>query len=198
MHAPEVECIGKGKAHRPYEFGVKVSLAITEKQGLIVGARTFPGNPYDGHTLAEQLEQTSILLQDVPGTPRVKTTRVDLGFRGIDADVAPVQVVHRGKSRTLSAPQRRWLKRRQAIEPIIGHVKQDHGMRRCWLKGQTGDALHSVLCAVGYNLRWLLRAIVRLGIKPAFFVLAVLRLFADFIPMSLRSHPSLGLLQLAE
>jgi IS5 family transposase len=144
LHAPEVECIGKGKARQPYEFGVKVSLATTEKQGLIVGARAFPGNPYDGRTLAEQLEQTAILLQDVPGGPHTKTALVDLGFRGVDADVAPVQVVHRGKSRTLSAPQRRWLKRRQAIEPIIGHVKQDHGMRRCWLRGQTGGALHAV------------------------------------------------------
>lgn len=198
LHAPEVECIGKGKARQPYEFGVKVSLAITEKQGLIVGARAFPGNPYDGHTLAEQLEQTAILLQDVPGAPHTKTVLVDLGFRGVDADVAPVQVVHRGKSRTLSAPQRRWLKRRQAIEPIIGHVKQDHGMRRCWLRGQTGDALHAVLCAVGYNLRWLLRAIVRLGIKPVFFVLVVLRLLAAFPPVTTASRPSRGSLQLAE
>jgi hypothetical protein len=54
-----------------------------------------------------------------------------------------------------SRTQRRWLKRRQAIEPIIGHVKHDHGMQRCWLKGKTGDALHAVLCAAGYNLRWL-------------------------------------------
>ncbi|MGF6856524.1 hypothetical protein OKW29_005435 [Paraburkholderia sp. CI3] len=162
----------------------KGSLAITEKQGLIVGARAFPGNPYDGHTLAEQLEQTSILLQEVPGAPRAKTALVDLGFRG--------------KSRTLSAPQRRWLKRRQAIEPIIGHVKQDHGMRRCWLKGQTGDALHAVLCAVGYNLRWLLRAIARLGIKPAFFVLMVLRLFVDFTSITLLSRSARGFLQLAK
>jgi transposase, IS5 family len=190
LHAPEVECIGKGKARQPYEFGIKVGLAITEKQGLIVGARTFPGNPYDGHTLAEQLEQTSILLQDVPSAPRVKTALVDLGFRGVDAELAPVELVHRGKSKTLSDTQRRWLKRRQAIEPIIGHVKQDHGMRRCWLKGQTGDALHAVLCAAGYNLRWLLRAIVRLGIKPVVFVLVALRLFVDFTSTRRPPHRS--------
>jgi len=174
LHAPEVECIGKGKARQPYEFGVKVSLAITEKQGLIVGARAFPGNPYDGHTLAEQLEQSNILLQDLPGTPQPKTVLVDLGFRGVDAEVSSVQLIHRGKHKTLTGTQRRWLKRRQAIEPVIGHVKHDHGMRRCWLKGQTGDALHAVLCAAGYNLRWLLRAIVRLGLRPAIFTLALL------------------------
>ena len=179
LHAPEVECIGKGKARQPYEFGVKVSLAITEKQGLIVGARAFPGNPYDGHTLAEQLEQSAILLQDLPGTPQPKIVLVDLGFRGVDAEVSSVQLIHRGKHKTLTSTQRRWLKRRQAIEPIIGHVKHDHGMRRCWLKGQTGDALHAVLCAAGYNLRWLLRAIVRLGMRLVFFILALLRWLAN-------------------
>src|SRR5476649_116937 len=145
LHAPEVECIGKGKARQPYEFGVKVSLAITEKQGLIVGARAFPGNPYDGRTLAEQLEQSSILLQDLPGTPQPKTVLVDLGFRGVDSDVSSVHLIHRRKHRTLTNTQRRWLKRRQAIEPIIGHVKHDHGMRRAGSRGQTGDALHAVL-----------------------------------------------------
>lgn len=104
--------------------------------------------------LAEQLEQTSILLQEVQGTPRVKTILTDLGYRGADADIAPVQLVHRGKSKTLSNKQRRWLKRRQAIEPIIGHLKHDHSMRRCRPKGQTDDAVHAVLCAAGYNLRW--------------------------------------------
>ncbi len=119
LHAPEVECIGKGKARQPYEFGVKVSLAITEKQGLIVGARAFPGNPYDGHTLAEQLEQSSILLQDLPGAPQPKRVLVDLGFRGVDAEVSSVELIHRGKPKRLTSLQRRWLKRRQAIEPII-------------------------------------------------------------------------------
>ena len=82
MHAPEVECIGKGKARQPYEFGVKASIAVTHRSGLVVGARTFPGNPYDGHILSAQLEQTNILLEDVGRTP--KHVVVDLGFRGVD------------------------------------------------------------------------------------------------------------------
>jgi IS5 family transposase len=73
-------CIGKGKARQPYEFGVKVSLAIAEKQGLIVGARACPGNFYDGHTLAEQFEQSAILLRDLPGPPQAKTVLVISGF----------------------------------------------------------------------------------------------------------------------
>ena len=172
LHAPEVECIGKGKARKPYEFGVKVSVAVTHKQGLMVGARSFTGNPYDGHTLAEQLEQVQILTEDAGAKP--KQVVVDLGFRGVDADNPGVQIIHRGKFKSLTAQQRRWLKRRQAVEPAIGHLKHDNAMDRCWLHGATGDALHAVLCAAGYNIRWLLRAIVRLGLKGLFAPLSAL------------------------
>ena len=165
LHAPEVECIGKGKARKPYEFGVKVSLAVTHKQGLMVGARAFPGNPFDGHTLSAQLEQTTNLLQDLGRKP--KQAIVDLGYRGVDADNPGVEIIHRGKYKTLTALQRRWLKRRQAIEPAIGHTKSDHRMDRCWLKGAIGDALHAISCAAGYNIRWLMRAIVAQAAKAA-------------------------------
>ncbi|OLG66445.1 transposase, partial [Xanthomonas oryzae pv. oryzae] len=93
LHAPEVECIGKGKARKPYEFGVKVSVAITHKQGLMVGARSFTGTPYDGHTLHEQLEQARILSEDTAGAP--KQVVVDLGFRGVDAANPGVEIIHR-------------------------------------------------------------------------------------------------------
>ncbi len=86
----------------------------------------------------------------------------------MDRDNPGVQIIHRGKYKPLSAQKGRWLKRRQAVEPAIGHLKADHRMNRCWLAGATGDAIHAVLCAVGYNLRWLLRAIVERGIKPLF------------------------------
>jgi IS5 family transposase len=137
MHAPEVECIGKGKARKPYEFGVKASIAVTHGKGLVVGARTFPGNPYDGHTLAGQIEQTTTLLEGIGTKPT--TAIVDLGYRGVDQD----------------------------IEPVIGHAKADHRMDRCWLKGAEGDALHAVLCAAGFNIRWLMRAIVAQAAKAA-------------------------------
>ena len=166
LHAPEVECLAKGKARKPYEFGVKVSLAVTHKSGLMVGARSFPGNPYDGHILAAQLEQTTNLLQDLGRSPTQAI--VDLGFRGVDADNPGVEIIHRGRYKTLTAQQKRWLKRRQAIEPMIGHAKADNRMDRCWLQGALGDALHALSCAAGYNIRWLLRAIVRLGLRLAF------------------------------
>ncbi|MBL9197646.1 transposase, partial [Xanthomonas fragariae] len=156
----EVECIGKGKARQAYEFGVKVGIAVTACKGLVVGARSFPGNPYDGDTLAEQLEQTRGLLQDVSVEPTVAI--VDLGDRGREVD--GVQVLHRGKAKTLTRRHKtltrrqwRWIKRRQAVEPVIGHLKDDCRLRRCRLKGAQGDALHVLGCAAGYNLRWLLR-----------------------------------------
>ena len=153
LHAPEVECIGKGKAHKPYEFGVKVGIAVTARKGLVVGARSFPGNPYDDDTLAEQLEQVKIVSGQKP-----KTAIVDLGYRGRELD--HVQVLHRGKPKTLTRRQWAWVKRRQAVEPVIGHLKDDCRLRRCHLKGADGDAVHVIACAAGYNIRWLLRWIV--------------------------------------
>jgi transposase, IS5 family len=173
LHAPEVECIGKGKARQPYEFGVKAGFAITHKRGLIVGARTFPGNPFDGHTLAEQLEQTRILIEDHGTSP--KQVYVDLGYRGVDHANPDVEIIHRGKYRSLAKADRKRLRRRQAVEPTIGHLKADHGMSRCWLKGSSGDALHVVLCAAGFNLKWLLRAIARLGLLAPVCLYAFVR-----------------------
>jgi IS5 family transposase len=131
-----------------------------------VGVRSFSGNPFDGHTLAEQLEQVGILSEEVAASP--KQVVVDLGYRAGDEDNPGIEIIHRGKIKSLSKTQRRGLKRRQAVEPTIGHLKHDNAMDRCWLKGQTGDALHAVLCAAGYNIRWLLRAMVRLGLRGLF------------------------------
>ena len=161
-HAPEVECIAKGKSRTPYEFGVKVGIAMTLKHNLIVGARAFPGKPYDGHTLREQLEQAGILMQETGVQP--STVYVDLGYRGVDADNPGIAIKHRGKFKTLSPQERKLLKRRQAVEPIIGHLKSDHRMNRCPLKGELGDSVHAVLCAAGYNIRWLLRMIAKRGV----------------------------------
>lgn len=171
-HAPEVDCISKGKAKQPYEFGVKVGIASTLNANLIVGTKAFPGNPYDGHTLNAQLEQASILMQDNQTKP--VTAFVDLGYRGVDAQNPDVHIVHRGKAKRISEQDRKQLKRRQAIEPIIGHLKADHRMDRCHLKGEIGDRLHAVLCAAGYNIRWLLRMIVKKGV--AFLQRVYLRL----------------------
>ena len=109
------------------------------------------------------------MLQDLGRSP--KQAIVDLGYRGVDADNPGVQIIHRGKYKSLSPHERRLLKRRQAIEPLIGHTKADHRMDRCWLQGAAGDALHALSCAAGYNIRWLLRAIARLGVARIFCAL---------------------------
>lgn len=149
-HAPEVECLSKGKARQPYEFGVKVGLAISATKGLIVGAKCFAGNPYDGDTLQAQCEQAHHI-----SAVRPEKILVDLGYRG--RDVADTQIIHKGKRKSLTPSERKWLKRRSAIEPIIGHLKAEHRMRRNYLKGQQGDALNVVLAAAGFNIKWLMR-----------------------------------------
>ncbi len=133
LYAPEVECISKCKSRNPYEFGVKVGIATTLKGNLIVGVRTFPGNPYDGHTLHEQVEQASILMQATGVRPQ--TVYVDLGYRGVDQANPDITIKHRGRFKSLTDEERKNLKRRQAIEPIIGHLKVDHRMNRCHLLG---------------------------------------------------------------
>ena len=136
LHAPEVECIAKGKARTPYEFGVKVSIATTLKEGLVVGMRSMPGNPYDAHTLAETLEQVSILTDTKP-----TTAIVDKGYRGVEVD--GVRILRSGQKRGITRTLKAMIKRRSAIEPAIGHMKMDGRLNRNPLKGTLGDALPS-------------------------------------------------------
>jgi transposase, IS5 family len=140
-HASEVEVIVKGKARTPYEFGVKVGITSTLKGDLILGARSFLNNPYDGHTPAEQLEQASILSNST-----IKDVYVDLGYCGVDQQNPGVSIKHRGKYKRLNEKERRLLKRRQAIEPIIGHLKADHRMNRCHLKGTVKVMQYTPCC----------------------------------------------------
>ena len=150
LHAPEVECIAKGKAHKRYEFGVKVSIATTNRSNLVVGAISLPGNPYDGHTLGSALKQVEQLTRQRP-----ERCYVDLGFRG--HDVTDVEVFKARQKRGVTRSIRRELKRRNAIEPIIGHMKNDGLMHRNYLKGSQGDAINVILCGAGQNLRLILR-----------------------------------------
>jgi IS5 family transposase len=150
LHAPEVECLAKGKVRTPYEFGVKVSITTTHKEGLVVGARSMPGNPYDGHPLAEALEQAAIL-SDV--SPEVAI--VDRGYKGVTID--GVKIYHPGLRRGITRGLRAMIRRRSAIEPAIGHMKMDGKLDRNWLKGALGDAMQAVLCGAGHNLRMILR-----------------------------------------
>lgn len=150
LHAPEVECISKGKARSPYEFGVKVSIATTLKEGLIVGRQAMPGNPWDGHTLKATLEQISSLTQHQP-----KQVIVDKGYKGVELD--QVHILRSGQKRGITRRLKAMIKRRSAIEATIGHMKTDGRLSRNPLKGRVGDALHAVLCGAGHNIRLLLK-----------------------------------------
>ncbi|MGV8713151.1 MAG: IS5 family transposase [Nitrosomonas sp.] len=152
LHAPEVECISKGKIRQPYEFGVKVTVATTHKEGLVVGMRSLPGNPYDGHTLTDAIEQITLLTSQKP-----KAVFVDKGYRGVS--VEGVTIWRSGQKRGVTQSIGKAIRRRSAIEPAIGHMKNEGKLRRNWLKGSIGDALNAVLCGAGHNLRMILRAI---------------------------------------
>jgi len=155
VHAPEVECIAKGKAHKRYEFGCKASVATTSKNNWIVGAHALHGNPYDGHTLEGAIRQIERLTGHLP-----QDVMVDQGFRGHGYE-GPVSVhVVRTIPKRATRAVRRMLKRRAAIEPTIGHLKSDNRLERNYLTGPEGDRINALLCAAGYNLRKLLRWIV--------------------------------------
>ena len=102
---------------------------VSHKHGLMLGARTFPGNPYDGHILSAMLEQATNLTQDLSVT--IRQVIANLGLRGVDADNPDKQIIHRGKFKSLSPQQKGWLRRRQAVEPAIGHLKSNHRIDRC-------------------------------------------------------------------
>jgi len=149
LHEPAVDCISKGKARIRYEFGAKVSVATTLAGGFVVGMRSTPGNPYDGHTLADALQQVETLTGSSPSL-----AVVDRGYRG--HGVQGTQVLISGVRRGLTPRLARLLRRRSAIEPEIGHMKTDGRLARCALKGTIGDALYAVLCGCGHNIRKIL------------------------------------------
>ena len=154
FHAPEVECIGKGKASAPYEFGVKASIVTTNSRApggqFVLHATALPGNPYDGHTLRDVIAATEKLTGCV-----IERAYVDKGYRGHDTE-NPRRVFISGQKRGVFGAIKRELRRRSAIEAVIGHLKTDGHLGRCYLKGPEGDAANAVLSAVGHNLRLVL------------------------------------------
>jgi IS5 family transposase len=154
LHAPEVECIGKGKARTRYEFGVKTSIAtINEKAKggqFIVGSQAMAGNPYDGHTLGSQIDQVERLTGHC-----VHRAYGDRGYRGHRLEREGLDVIISHTRGIISPTIKREMRRRSAIEPVIGHMKQDGHLERNHLKGPEGDAINAILTAAGHNLRLL-------------------------------------------
>jgi transposase, IS5 family len=160
LHAPETYCIAKGKAAKPYEFGCKVSLVVTHKQGLALSSMALPENEFDGHTLNKSLRKA----EELTGT-NILEGFVDKGYKG--HEVNDTKIYMSGQKRGITKAIKKRLKRRSAIEPHIGHMKSEGKLRRNFLKGILGDALNALLCAVGHNLRMILRKII------SFFILCI-------------------------
>lgn len=153
LHAPEVECIGKGKAAKPYEFGCKVTVATTNARTaggqFVIHIDALHGNPYDGHTLKAAVD-TAEAWTGVAA----KRIYVDKGYQGHHMDRFKVW---RSGNKAPTAAIRRELRRRSAIEPVIGHMKSDGRLGRNFLIGKEGDRINAILCGAGHNFRLLLR-----------------------------------------
>jgi len=162
LHAPEVECIAKGKARTRYEFGVKVSIAVTNARTaggqFVLGVQALPGLPYDGHTLSGQIAQIERLTGET-----VARVYVDKGYRGHGLAAAEIHLTQSPGQR--SPTVKRELRRRAAVVPVIGHAKSDGLLERNRLAGARGDAVNAILVAAGHNTRLLLawlRVLLRL------------------------------------
>ena len=156
LHEPDVYCIAKGKAHKKYEYGCKGSVVLTQNTGIIVGAMTFEENLYDGHTLDAVLKQTQILTGRYP-----KTATVDRGYKGRN-QVESTSIIRPSKplkrdNAYQKRKKRKHCRRRAAIEPIIGHLKQDHRAAINYLKGKTGDKINFIMSASGFNYKKLMK-----------------------------------------
>jgi transposase, IS5 family len=156
VHEPKVECISKGKAHKKYEFGCKASVVVTHKEGFALYVGACHGQPYDGHTLKESLKKS----EEITNT-KIKRSFVDKGYRGHGVEDTEIYIT--GK-RGLTLHFKKLLRRRQAIEPQIGHMKSDGKLGRNFLKGVLGDKLNAILCGVGHNIRFILNYLEH---KPA-------------------------------
>jgi len=153
VHAPEVNCIAKSKAHKKYEFGSKVSVATTVKDNWVVGLCSFSDNPYDGHTIPDVLNQIKRLTGEYP-----TEAFCDRGYIGSEGHIYSTHVYLQNTKRKVSAAIRQRLKSRSAIEPVIGHLKADHRMGRNYLLGESGDRINAVMADCAFNLRKLMAA----------------------------------------
>ena len=128
---------------------------VTSKECFIMGMKAYHGNPYDGHTLDDAVLQA----ESITGF-KAKEIYVDRGYRGHNyKGEAVVRIAGRGR-KMLKASVRKWLKRRSAIEAVIGHAKTDGRLGRNYLHGIDGDKINAILSGCGYNMRKLLKALL--------------------------------------
>ena len=165
LHEPAVYCIGKGKDHKPYEYGNKVSIASTEKTNIVVGVVSHESNIHDNRTLPDVLSH----IESSRGK-EVKHAVCDRGYRGKKQFgnteiILPASPLKRD-NRYQRDKKRKRCRRRAAIEPIIGHLKTDFRLTRNFLKGITGDSINLLMAACAWNMaKWMREAILLLFVQ---------------------------------
>jgi len=171
VHEPQVECISKGKAHKRYEFGCKVSIAASSEGGWLLAAQAHHGNPYDGHTLTATMEQLAKLTGAAP-----EQVFVDMGYRGHGYDGPSNMHVDKQRRGRIAKSTWKWMKRRSAIEPTIGHLKSGKRLDKNRLKGALGDQMNVIMSAAGMNFHKLLKALAGAPRSLALFLARLLEL----------------------
>ena len=169
LHEPYVSCISKGKEHKKYEFGSKVSIITTKKSGVIIGALNIEKNDYDAHTVDPAFEQQ----QRLTGIT-LKRAFMDRGYRGISQVRGTKIEIPRPFNKSLNGYQQQQLKkgfkRRAAIEPKIGHLKQDHRLGRNYYKGIKGDNINVMLAAAAMNFKRMMNIYKKMFLAFLFYV----------------------------
>jgi len=159
LHEPHVYCMSKGKAHQRYEFGTKASITTTRDSGIIIGALGFERNVFDGHTVPDVLAQVKRLLGYVPATGIA-----DRGYRGKskvnDTQIVTPKPARKNASKDAMALARKRFRRRAGIEPVIGHLKSDHRLKRNFLKGFIGDQINLIMAAAAFNFKKWMREVI--------------------------------------
>ena len=159
LHEPHIYCMSKGKAHQRYEFGTKASITTTRDSGIIIGAIAFEKNIFDGHTVPAVLSQVKRLLKRVP-----VIGIADRGYRGKskvnDTRIVMPKPGRKNASKETIDLARKRFRRRAGIEPVIGHLKSDHRLKRNFLKGFEGDQINLLMAAAAFNFRKWMREVI--------------------------------------
>jgi transposase, IS5 family len=170
LHEPQVACIAKGKVHKPYEFGSKVSIARTKTSGIIVGVKSFKGNPHDSQTIEPTLNQH----EKLTGI-RAKTAIVDRGYPKKTINGTQVLKPENGKAATEyeKRKNRKRFRRRAAIEPTISHLKHQYRMGRNYLKGVIGDQINAMMAAAAWNFKKWMKECIQTFLRLIYFYIQI-------------------------
>ena len=183
LHEPNVKCYSKGKDHKKFEFGSKASIIVDQSTGVILGALNFTETIHDSKTIPEALEQYERLNGTLP-----KEVFVDRGYRG-KSEYRTVKICIPKPDKHITKAQRKKHSKRAAIEPIIGHLKQDYRLCKNYLKGIIGDNMNLILAAAAMNFKrrmnlWRTEALIRWLLLYKYFIVVCKNFYAPNLKMT--------------